>query len=297
MPNHITNILTLQGETEAIEKCLSEIAGTEKDDDGTIHRHLIDFNSIIPMPPSLMITSGSSVRNAVALINNDENHFKGMLDYPWVKDEGMTSVEEVKEYFKRTLTEKEMEEGRKAVHNEKEYGCRDWYDWSIKNWGTKWNAYDQIKIEFGKIQFDTAWSTPYPVMEKIAKKYPELSLIVEFADEDIGNNCGRYAFKYGILVEEYLPSGNEAELFACEVKGIEPSSLVLDNLNYWEMDNFVRNRDTLVEMLEEDMVEEMLEVIDATSPEGVEKVKYLEALSVENELYEAASICRKMLSV
>ena len=62
-----------------------------------------------------------------------------------------------------------------------EEGIPNWYDWQTENWGTKWNAYSQELIEQDncmlKLQFDTAWAPPIPIVERLAeilrKKYPD----------------------------------------------------------------------------------------------------------------------------
>ena len=68
----------------------------------------------------------------------------------------------------------------------------DWYTWHNKYWGTKWNAYDGY-VKIGKtwvmFVFSTAWCTPYPVYEQLAKKY-NFRFEVRYADEDYGSNCG-----------------------------------------------------------------------------------------------------------
>lgn len=54
------------------------------------------------------------------------------------------------------------------------YGENNWYDWSVKNWGTKWNAYSFKLISRNDnavhIQFDTAWAPPTPIFEKLVEK-------------------------------------------------------------------------------------------------------------------------------
>lgn len=68
-------------------------------------------------------------------------------------------------------------------------------DWNDRNWGTKWNAYSfYMKKRFLsndnlEIVFNTARDTPLPIWEKIKELYPELNFKIEYADEDIGNNC------------------------------------------------------------------------------------------------------------
>jgi hypothetical protein len=55
-----------------------------------------------------------------------------------------------------------------AKRNEEEFGYVSWYDWSIANWGTKWDISEvdedwMTKSEDGKtvsLSFDTAWAPP-----------------------------------------------------------------------------------------------------------------------------------------
>lgn len=59
---------------------------------------------------------------------------------------------------------------------EEKYGASNWYDWSIKNWGTKWNAYHIDTGEWNEeertIHFDTAWGTPEPLLFLLSSKFP-----------------------------------------------------------------------------------------------------------------------------
>lgn len=64
-----------------------------------------------------------------------------------------------------------------------------WYDWSIKNWGTKWNAYEISNIEQG-VKFETAWNAPMPIFKALAEKFPDYSFDFKYADEDTGYNFG-----------------------------------------------------------------------------------------------------------
>ena len=54
-----------------------------------------------------------------------------------------------------------------------------WYHWCISNWGTKWDACDK-SIEMSdydslEITFNTAWSPPEGIIERLRDKYPELT--------------------------------------------------------------------------------------------------------------------------
>ena len=62
------------------------------------------------------------------------------------------------------------------------YGADNWYDWSINNWGVKWNVYplseDEIDDNGDYIQytFDTAWGPPHEIFNAIRKKFPDLGI-------------------------------------------------------------------------------------------------------------------------
>jgi hypothetical protein len=53
-----------------------------------------------------------------------------------------------------------------------------WHDWTTEHWGTKWNAhYFRVTVDAPgcyEFHFDTAWSPPVPVWEKMAKMFPAL---------------------------------------------------------------------------------------------------------------------------
>ena len=42
-------------------------------------------------------------------------------------------------------------------------------------------------------------------MEKLAEMFPNVEIEHEWADEDIGHNCGRYRYQNGVRIEEWLP--------------------------------------------------------------------------------------------
>ena len=73
------------------------------------------------------------------------------------------------------------------------HSTNHWYDWNVRNWGTKWNAYDidysdtfdnddidnnQHSISY---HFNTAWSPPYGIITALSKKIEELKLNVTFS--------------------------------------------------------------------------------------------------------------------
>lgn len=219
MPNHVTNILKFVGPQEDIQDLFNRIQGV--DDEG--HKREIDFNKIIPMPQSLMITSGSMVDRGIAILKfteqGDDTELKAMLNYPWVKAENITTPKQLVNHFlKQDDGNKEyLKEAKIALDNIEKYGHKDWYSWSIANWGTKWNAYEISKDE-NSISFDTAWSTPAPIVEKLSEMFPTVTIILEFADEDFGYNCGSIVFLAGDVIDENIPQGGSAEAYSIASK-------------------------------------------------------------------------------
>ena len=66
--------------------------------------------------------------------------------------------------------------------------------------------------------------------------FPEIELTHEWADEDIGMNCGRYVYFDGERTEEYYPENNRERIeFAARVMDSDPSEWCL-HLNASETD-------------------------------------------------------------
>lgn len=292
MPNNITNQLKVIGSNEQVEKLFNTIKNKKKDTEE--NKCLIDFNKIIPMPKSLSITSGSSVDNAILIINDDKKGLSEMLDYSWVKDENITKIEDLKKRLLKNLSPKDLEQGKIALDNIKNYGHKDWYSWSIANWGTKWNAYSQIQIKENIISFETAWSTPFPLMEELSRMFPDLTIEVVYADEDIGSNCGTYTFVNGSLVGEYSPEGWEATRFALKIKGWDGDfeEMVASNLHYLirrgtELDkNYVKD---IVEVISDkekidNFLSQFFDECDDDNKQNV--IENLKDIALKNECYE-----------
>lgn len=106
-------------------------------------------------------------------------------------------------------------EKAKAMENIKKYGAPTWYEWACQNWGTKWNAYStpDKRDRVDTIYFQTAWSLPFPVILALSKKFPAVTIIVSYADEDIGSNLGKFSIKNGVEIEliDFSGSSSEAE--------------------------------------------------------------------------------------
>ena len=184
MPNITTNTIKMEG------ICHLPLF----DDKGNF-----DFNKIIPMPPSLDVECGSITDQAIVCYLTEKGTIPvDDLDY---KKVGLL-VKSLKSYFKNSLDmAKEIfieinkissagqknylyEKGKIYVDNYLRYGATTWYDWCCQNWGTQWNAGNTDFSGNDMVTFQTAWSTPEPVIKKLSEMYPDIRIEVTAYDED-----------------------------------------------------------------------------------------------------------------
>ena len=113
----------------------------------------------------------------------------------------------------------------------KKYGADNWYDWSVEHWGTKWNAYE---VWWGDdvVEFNTAWSSVPKIVRALSKRFPDVKMDYQLADEDIGYNVGSIT---GIVAgnldgaSEFIPDGGSKAAFdlALSVMNAEPEDYCL----------------------------------------------------------------------
>ena len=150
----------------------------------------------------------------------------------------------------------------------------DSHNWCIANWGTKWNSYGYTAdtgFKDGKLTFLTAWSAPHPILQKLSEMYPDIEFEHEWADEDIGMNCGRYVYFDGERIEEYYPeSSRERIKFAASIMNCAPSEWGL-YLNASETDyvNFPDEEFEIIEIEEKTALFTNSRMTDADIPKGL----------------------------
>jgi hypothetical protein len=163
---------------------------------------VIDFEKIIPMPDGLKeTTKGSRSSEAEVLLGWSTG--ADMLNWAWVKEAGVTTIEELKAHLvKRNPELPAIAENMKAL--KEQTGYADWYEWSVNNWGTKWNATEgmcyaqRTRI---RLTFWTAWSPPVPIVEALSEKYPTTKFSLRFYECGVGFK-GHYAMKGGKVLAD-----------------------------------------------------------------------------------------------
>ena len=171
MPNHTANNFTVTGPKADVLRFVAQIKGNDSE---------IDFNKVLPIPDELRGTSSPS------RIMTQEEIDKIWAEWNKRKDEGKLSSFEMERPMGLGITQAKYDEFILK------YGYADWYDWSIFNWGTKWNAYDVTEWSINEcseytasatIYYETAWSPATALWLNVSKNYPTLEFYHEFADE------------------------------------------------------------------------------------------------------------------
>ena len=175
--------------TDIYEKFLKDITVERKE--GEDYYNLME---IMPTPEILEMVHASSPPYLIRDRKTGE-FLKQTIDTPELGEE--------REAFYETNTHPKFEkveivEGT-DIYNElwEKYGCLSWYDWNVKNWGTKWAiTLEKSEISFNEynLQFwcDSAWCPPDGLLQHIADKYNvnvECFYEIEgYGDEGVGKD-------------------------------------------------------------------------------------------------------------
>lgn len=273
MPNWVQNRLTIYGQETKIEKCLLFCKSEDSD---------FDFNKIVPMPETLDITvSRDSVQAAAyvysLLSEKKQKEISGVLKTTTTMEAGCfprvekTWFEAINDCLKdidvwnqkinswkpgasdiECGAETFEEYGRIVLNNILNYGHTGWYTWRCDHWGTKWTA-DNVVVDCSgqtghgqepqaTVYCQTAWDCPALIVYALSEKYPELTFMLAYADEDIGSNCGFFSLKRGVALHgdvryDYSDWKDNPELkreaitFACDVWGYDPEEYLEDENN------------------------------------------------------------------
>ena len=115
-----------------------------------------------------------------------------------VSDNSKTTISDIKnkildskdklDFEKIIPMPKDIHRGKLGDKEREKYGKKNWYDWSIDNWGTKWNAdTEDIDIDDDRIsiRFSTAWAPPLPIIKKLHEMFDknEVTIIGYYLEE------------------------------------------------------------------------------------------------------------------
>ncbi|AUI65855.1 MULTISPECIES: hypothetical protein [Glaesserella] len=197
MPNWCQNKLHVTCHSEQMEQVKTKLF--TQNDNG---QWLLDFNLMVPMSESLYIESGSSGDKAMrfltlpktkrinrALLQQYINTSQVDRIYAKAKHHRW-KVGDFIHWLKARPDEQKMlwldlTLGEQYLSNLNQYGYKDWYDWSIANWGCKWNVHPdncQVVFEEDSIYclFDTPWGPPDRWFGALCAAFPEIEFTLSF---------------------------------------------------------------------------------------------------------------------
>lgn len=207
MPNHVTNRLTLTGSPDAVLAAIEDCRGerTFQDEPEPVMQELT-FSKLKPRPPCLDVDAVSNVEIVAEAMEPKCSRYglpNRALSFPWVKELGVTTLEELIDHYKKTEPAV-YEAAKKIVANFHEHGHVHWYGWNCEHWGTKWDAYSleewDNRGDVAEIQFDTAWSPPRPWLVALSLAHPLVCITDVWTDE--GGPKGTLAYQAGDLIDE-----------------------------------------------------------------------------------------------
>jgi len=157
------------------------------------------FEKLLPTPKALLDDVISSCVNCInTYISNPTVENKIQVE---ISLQGRKSFDEIIEIYNNLV---------------KEHGTADWFWWRVNNWGCKWDA-DLLDIDITEeevfIEFETPWNCPVPVIKILSEKFPECAMLLKYANEDLGIDCGWYDIKDGSILSDVEMSYEEAKEF------------------------------------------------------------------------------------
>ena len=194
MPNWVISRIQISGPEDKIkefeDKVLDLSEGAEE---------VFSFKRIAPVPEELVNTISPNPKPKIVSVKGKDGEVSEVHLYPvfineWEISKAIAAGETPPEGILCNNSTPEMSESLIL-----KYGRSNWYDWQMLNWGTKWDANNSFYNREDRIlQFETAWTCPGALIDKMIDMFPDLTFEGTFADEDFGSNAG-YIEKGGVF--------------------------------------------------------------------------------------------------
>lgn len=225
MPNWVSNKLEINGTKADVQRFIDHVSSMiphEGPDGSKTESYTpIDLNKMFPMPPQLKIG------NVPSYPDKSAEELQAIIDDP-ASDK----------YTKETCTTQ-----IKMIKNRAELGYDSWYEWSNKNWGTKWNVNpDQTddwvnEGTYAYVTYDTAWGPPNEAIRKVSEMFPKLKIRNIACDPGMNWSCTS-DFRNGSEATSEHKLDDSFGREVAEELGINLSSFDEDEEDDSEMDSF-----------------------------------------------------------
>jgi len=197
MPNWVDNKLTIEADKVTIDNIFNKIKSQQFNDSKVYQIAL----GLYPMPNDITYVMGTGGSEQYAVLQDK------IVRPPSVSNFVDRNYDERLEFV-------DLTEVQKKDLNEK-HGATNWYDWNVKNYGTKWGDcstelinHEESKLEF---VFESPWSHSAVLAQRISEDY---KASVELKHYSIENwEKGMFLFEEGTLHKsEYELLGDPDEV-------------------------------------------------------------------------------------
>jgi hypothetical protein len=175
MPNWVFNGLTIEGNPELVNDLIRQM-----------NKPFVMIHDSWNPTTGNMEVSQTTYPNPVFAFHNIFNH----------RQENISDLEYVKQ---PTRSELDVNDPN-WWNNTQELAKTDnsWYNWNVRNWGTKWDVAVQAGNEHPDTYMEesdngenkvvyynmhTAWSPPFPAIAKLSEQYPSLLFTLSYEEE------------------------------------------------------------------------------------------------------------------
>lgn len=195
MPNWCYNSATISGPKEDLDKFVQAISSPIDEE----VRDDYDLTLPYPTPQELKDTK------AGFYFPEPHENWKRML-----------ADGEVTQEWYDELVRNNAEGYAKDQANVAKYGYKNWYDWNIAHWGTKWaprvEHFDYNNDHYDgdwrvELRYETAWAPPSGLILELSRQFPTLTFHTTF-DEESQAYVGCEIFENGHMFDGYLEPGS-----------------------------------------------------------------------------------------
>lgn len=174
------NILEVSGSSmnlEIFRKDMRTIKGT--DSEGKLIEIPLQFSNLLPRPPELDVEESSLAHLVYEALYGD---WEKLLKVQWIQAGGAKDRSTLIRFLEQ-VHEDRVYLAKRYRANECKYGFRNWRDWNIEHYGTKWDLDDTTQVEEadGKLiyRFRTFETPPKAWFELLKSTYPNLKMTLK----------------------------------------------------------------------------------------------------------------------
>lgn len=192
MPNWASSILTITGDKESLDELQAQMARPYDTEHYNFRDNKIDYveqtgvfllwNAIRPIDLDAYYERESNQER----IRERSKPVEPSDDTPV---EPAINAEQMMEKVRNALESMTPDRDILAEIQEQIATGMGWYEWNVRNWGTKWEISDDGASVVSRADrelvysMDTAWSPPIEALNNLAKQYPTLAFTIVTLDE------------------------------------------------------------------------------------------------------------------